>query len=1272
MAEKSIEEKTRKLASQRPEAGREFEQMQAAQNQLLEIQAAQKQNLMERRVMANSQAEQNQILAQAANVGAQSVAGNMQLNQATQQTMGRYGLSQPRTSSQTKQRSSEVVTRQNVTIHNNTTNITNNTVPANIGGPVQGRPIQFQQPAAQADGGMGKFKNWLNQTFARQEDAAKRRDREYQRRETALTKSSNRMMRKIEEFSKDITKKLDPRNVGRTVGGQLRTILGVLGLGLIAKNFNKILDWIFGAQKKVENEYIPKIKNFFAWIKGDENAQKPGLITKITGAFNDMFGNLFFGKDFEKYREKGLLKGIKEFLWNNVQNEEDRGVLNKVFDSISETIRKRNEKALSVIEPGSWADLAKPGQAVKKLLENLVNYFSVLIGGDKALAKLQTEHVVGKTAAAHSNDHGEGKGTLGNTVYKAPETRTTKASPASGKKDRLSVGGDSTSIDGVYNLTKTYKKKGKWVDIAETQDYMLSEDLVGENGKLIGSIGSTIGAARQIVSDFTFGASKGNINNARVANNFKELSRIAEESELKSVIVPLSFIQNTRTGNLLEDQDILREVQEGHIIGLQRAGIRLFEVDRPKTDKELTKGPKGGEFKKFIKEQNLGTLRDDSTLIANRLAPYITQDGYILGPNGQLAPISNPSNSDTGGEAVKIQRFFNSIVGVPIYKRMILWPEALKPGDIIIRELSQDEMNKLICVDERGLKAIYYKGYLSEAQRKKITMDQIDFKTVTKSSVEIIDEALTEIAKAHGNKKLKKDMSPEALVDPKNIKKDKNETAATGGTGITSSAGGTTTTSAQGDVVISGNQSSNGVSFTPASTSTADPNAGSTSTGASNNSTNKNVPTIKYTEQKASGGTGPATKGCGGNSALIDAFIPVPYHSGTRKGKVTKITIHHMAGISSIENCAKGWLSPERKSKGSSNYGIGSDGRIGLFVIEDYRAWTSSSPENDNVAVTIEVSNNKIGDGKSEKGWTIDMNVVYPKLIRLCADICWRRGISNLHYTGDKTGSLTVHRMFAATACPGEHLMQLIKSGQLEKDVNNLLNDPNFQASVQKGQEFSQPASTNAASGAAVLDASYGGGSSDPDGGELIKGTFGDFLNGAMDTIKGAIGGLSHKIADGAAWAADKVGGALDFEAGTTGGVSGVNRTATDRYIAAKYMNSKYSGYDNSYAIPSSIQAGTKLDRNEWWADFFDKEGNLKIKESDVSPQILNQLHEIQGELKKGNDLDELHLKIAADGLDAEAYHSATENQNQRRLISALLVSNSNEARAQSMTGDNI
>ena len=158
--EKGFEDKARRISQQLPENGKEFEQYQGAQNQLLEIQGAQKQNLLERRMAEDNLASQNAVMRQAAELG----ASNLYVNQATQNAMGRYGLQQPRTISQTK-RSQQVGQGGAVIINNNTTNIT--TVPANIGGPIQGRPLQFQQANSTA-GETSKFKDWINKAFDKQ------------------------------------------------------------------------------------------------------------------------------------------------------------------------------------------------------------------------------------------------------------------------------------------------------------------------------------------------------------------------------------------------------------------------------------------------------------------------------------------------------------------------------------------------------------------------------------------------------------------------------------------------------------------------------------------------------------------------------------------------------------------------------------------------------------------------------------------------------------------------------------------------------------------------------------------------------------------------------------------------------------------------------------------------------------------------------------------------------------------------------------------------
>lgn len=174
------------------------------------------------------------------------------------------------------------------------------------------------------------------------------------------------------------------------------------------------------------------------------------------------------------------------------------------------------------------------------------------------------------------------------------------------------------------------------------------------------------------------------------------------------------------------------------------------------------------------------------------------------------------------------------------------------------------------------------------------------------------------------------------------------------------------------------------------------------------------------------------------NSSLVNYTKISPNKNTTRvhsvynpTGKITKITIHHMAGNLSVEACGNEFAPTSRQ--GSSNYGIGSDGRVGLYVDEKHRAWTSGSADNDYKAVTIEVAN----DGGASTNWHVS-DKAYAKLIDLCVDICKRNGISKLNYTGDATGNLTRHNMFQATICPGQYLQS--KFDDIAKQVNKRLN----------------------------------------------------------------------------------------------------------------------------------------------------------------------------------------------------------------------------------------
>jgi peptidoglycan hydrolase-like protein with peptidoglycan-binding domain len=136
-----------------------------------------------------------------------------------------------------------------------------------------------------------------------------------------------------------------------------------------------------------------------------------------------------------------------------------------------------------------------------------------------------------------------------------------------------------------------------------------------------------------------------------------------------------------------------------------------------------------------------------------------------------------------------------------------------------------------------------------------------------------------------------------------------------------------------------------------------------------------------------------------------------------------------MAGNLTVESCGA-WFA-QTKAQASSNYGIGTDGRIAMYVEECNRAWTSSNKANDQQAVTIEVANN--GSGPN---WPVS-GKAYESLINLCVDICKRNNIKALEYTGDSTGNLTRHNMFANTTCPGPYLQG--KFAEIAAEVNKRL-----------------------------------------------------------------------------------------------------------------------------------------------------------------------------------------------------------------------------------------
>ena len=149
-------------------------------------------------------------------------------------------------------------------------------------------------------------------------------------------------------------------------------------------------------------------------------------------------------------------------------------------------------------------------------------------------------------------------------------------------------------------------------------------------------------------------------------------------------------------------------------------------------------------------------------------------------------------------------------------------------------------------------------------------------------------------------------------------------------------------------------------------------------------------------------------------SSLVQVNVPAyegNFTYGRSGRKIEAITIHHMAGVLSTEQCGKIFQRVGRY--GSSHYGIGNDGKIGQYVDEENTAWTNSNWDSNCKSVTIETSNCENGGN-----WRVSDNALN-SLIKLVADIGNRNNLGTLV----KGKNVTWHSMFTSTSCPGAYLL---------------------------------------------------------------------------------------------------------------------------------------------------------------------------------------------------------------------------------------------------------
>lgn len=388
MADKSLDRDTRRIDQARVQKGRELEMMQQAQNQFLAIQAERKQNLTEQRNIMGMEQQHNMSLMQGAQIAA---AGSndpgipQTVDPRTQAVMNKYGMGRPKF--QKSSQRTQQVTKQNVVINNTTNNNTTNNVNAGgYGGPVQGRALSFRNTG---NNSTEKFKVWLTNSYARQQQQATIRNREYEKREDSLVRSSNKMMRKLEGIGKTMGKLLDPRRVGNTLIDPLKMLFTFMGFHLFIKNWGILMN----IMRKAETFFTGvATKLGFSIDDGKVSLNKDKLVsatdkkfgwigTQMIKAFG---GNPSRGESIGDVLRWTIIGDNQHYgLWEQIKD-----YLNDKFDERSEAIKSLQRPDLSKYINGTQVDFVGAGSELIKYLSDVL---AVSITGSRALAKMNIE-----------------------------------------------------------------------------------------------------------------------------------------------------------------------------------------------------------------------------------------------------------------------------------------------------------------------------------------------------------------------------------------------------------------------------------------------------------------------------------------------------------------------------------------------------------------------------------------------------------------------------------------------------------------------------------------------------------------------------------------------------------------------------------------------------------------------------------------------------------------------------------------------------------------
>lgn len=549
----SIENKVNKINEKDIKKGKEFQSLQEAQGQLLQIQEARKNNIQNQRLVSMSEMNNNQILSQAGALvaDAQQTQGNQipqQISPATQNILSKYGM-KPQV--KVNKSSSVKVTPQNIVYNNNTTNIVNNPPT----GPVQGRGIVINTAPKQSN--TEKFKVWLSNIFSKQKEAAEIRERDFQKREWSLSRSANKMMRRIESIGNTVAERLDPRKIGSTFSNQLKTLLFLFGINFLSKNWVKVLKGV----GKIEG-WVKDAADYFGF---SEEARRVNT-EKGTGFINSL---------------KAAFGGTS----NETLGQAIKGLLTESFDYLTLKLSNLFEERGELIKTIKFPDLSLTDLtgSIKSLGTYLSSIFSTFLTGKHGLMSS-----LGERARDFS---------VRSSMKYATLSSSERSHLSYGKSPREIWGNNNNLSTGAAALVEKSKRDGS------IYKGLLPYSL-DEYGNLTDLISSPVAQSAELTRFINEASKYGKISSAGFATGLERLYKYSKKKEF--IPVDQEFIKN------FFNENELAELQKSNLI--RRKKYKLVEI--PKTDEELAKEGYKEYWQSFGEERIKSKLRSSVISLA--------------------------------------------------------------------------------------------------------------------------------------------------------------------------------------------------------------------------------------------------------------------------------------------------------------------------------------------------------------------------------------------------------------------------------------------------------------------------------------------------------------------------------------------------------------------------------------------------------------------------------------------------------------------------------